>query len=299
MIVLFVSTTACAFPMLIIRSPKLNIPPSFLFIVRHFGTGVLIATAFVHLLPTAFISLGDPCLSSFWTVDYPAMPGAIALAAVFLVSLVEMIFSSGGHGHTCGNTEIIQQAVSSAQEQPRNNSMDATRSTSRGRTNNNNGGHADHENTNEKNDTTAIRPDVLHQNSSRRAHDPVVGRTASIGRGLAHMSVNSERYDQLDRSPLGPMARETQQKEVTPYENTEAADDSIPHTLTPDQKRKKALMQCVLLEMGILFHSVFIGMALSVSVGNEFVILLIAITFHRKLRTPGPSIKLKLTRLID
>ena len=30
---------------------------------------------------------------------------------------------------------------------------------------------------------------------------------------------------------------------------------------------------------------VFIGMALSVSIGNEFVILLIAITFHRKFAT--------------
>jgi hypothetical protein len=48
------------------------------------------------------------------------------------------------------------------------------------------------------------------------------------------------------------------------------------------QRHKKALLQCVMLEMGILFHSVFIGMALSVAVGNDFIVLLIAITFHRK-----------------
>lgn len=41
-------------------------------------------------------------------------------------------------------------------------------------------------------------------------------------------------------------------------------------------------MQCVMLEAGILFHSIFIGMALSVSINNEFVVLLIAIAFHRK-----------------
>lgn len=40
-------------------------------------------------------------------------------------------------------------------------------------------------------------------------------------------------------------------------------------------------MQCLLLEMGILFHSVFIGMALAVAVGSEQVILLIAIAFHQ------------------
>ena len=48
-----------------------------------------------------------------------------------------------------------------------------------------------------------------------------------------------------------------------------------------EQRRKKLVMQCVLLETGILFHSIFIGMALAVAVGCEQVILLIAIAFHQ------------------
>lgn len=94
-IILFVSSTACAFPLVVVKAPRLRIPPNFLFSVRHFGTGVLIATAFVHLLPTAFVSLTDPCLAPFWNEDYPAMAGAIALAAVFLIAVIEMIFSPG------------------------------------------------------------------------------------------------------------------------------------------------------------------------------------------------------------
>jgi hypothetical protein len=39
-IILTVSTAACAFPLLILRAPRLRIPPTFLFTVRHFGTGV-------------------------------------------------------------------------------------------------------------------------------------------------------------------------------------------------------------------------------------------------------------------
>ena len=62
--------------------------------------------------------------------------------------------------------------------------------------------------------------------------------------------------------------------------DSERNDDTV--SLSPEQKRKKAVMQVFLLEMGILFHSVFIGMSLSVTVGNEFVILLIAIVFHRQ-----------------
>jgi zinc transporter ZupT len=37
----------------------------------------------------------------------------------------------------------------------------------------------------------------------------------------------------------------------------------------------------MLLEAGILFHSVFIGMAISVATGTPFIIFLIAISFHQ------------------
>lgn len=49
----------------------------------------------MHLLPTAFISLTDPCLPAFWNEQYPAMAGALALAAVFGIGGVEMVFSPG------------------------------------------------------------------------------------------------------------------------------------------------------------------------------------------------------------
>jgi zinc transporter 1/2/3 len=51
--------------------------------------------------------------------------------------------------------------------------------------------------------------------------------------------------------------------------------------LTEAQLQQKNLLQVMLLEAGILFHSVFIGMALSVATGSNFVVLLIAITFHQ------------------
>jgi hypothetical protein len=47
-------------------------------------------------------------------------------------------------------------------------------------------------------------------------------------------------------------------------------------------EEKRLLLQCLLLEAGILFHSVFIGLALSVTTGTSFIVLLIAIGFHRK-----------------
>jgi len=46
-------------------------------------------------------------------------------------------------------------------------------------------------------------------------------------------------------------------------------------------EQQKMLLQCLLLEAGILFHSIFIGMALSVATGTAFVVLLVAISFHQ------------------
>lgn len=49
---------------------------------------------------------------------------------------------------------------------------------------------------------------------------------------------------------------------------------------TPEEQ-KRLMLQCLLLEAGILFHSVFIGMAISVATGPPFVVFLIAIAFHQ------------------
>lgn len=56
-----------------------------------------------------------------------------------------------------------------------------------------------------------------------------------------------------------------------------------PLSLNPSelQTQQKLLLQCLLLEAGILFHSIFIGIALSVSLPPAFYVLLVAISFHQ------------------
>ncbi|KAI4217339.1 MAG: hypothetical protein LQ351_000648 [Letrouitia transgressa] len=52
--------------------------------------------------------------------------------------------------------------------------------------------------------------------------------------------------------------------------------------LTPSTPNpQKLLLQCLLLEAGILFHSIFIGLALSLAIGTSFIVLLVAISFHQ------------------
>ena len=63
------------------------------------------------------------------------------------------------------------------------------------------------------------------------------------------------------------------------HHNAPAHDEHSPSANDPNEQR--LILQCLLLEAGILFHSVFIGLAVSVSTGSAFVVLLIAISFHQ------------------
>ncbi|KAL7273361.1 hypothetical protein RUND412_003797 [Rhizina undulata] len=294
-VVLGQSTLACAFPLIAKKFPRLRIPPSFLFSARHFGTGVLIATAFVHLLPTAFTSLTDPCLPAFWNETYPAMAGAIAMAAVFFVTGVEMLFTRGlCNGHY--SPEDHQEAT-----------LEAGRKS------------------------TTLRDDGVGEGLERGRASPsasleslaseriggaggvgrvgfgMVGRrrsrSHSVGQGLqaleernrpritsSEMSVKDEIVPGPGTGSRGSPGSKLSSATILNNNGNRSKEEGIVdketmfsfrEQMTPDQQKKKALLQCALLEMGILFHSVFIGMALSVTEGPPFVILLIAIVFHQ------------------
>lgn len=58
LVILVVSMIAVSFPA-VSSSGLLRIPNLLFFIGKHFGTGVILATAFVHLLPDSFSSLLD------------------------------------------------------------------------------------------------------------------------------------------------------------------------------------------------------------------------------------------------
>lgn len=252
-IILCVSASACAFPVLASRVPGLRMPADFFFSVRHFGTGVLIATAFCHLLPTAFTLLHDPCLDELWTQGYPAMPGAIALGAVIFVTAIEMWMHPGRHHHA------PPAATTTDPHLQRQKGQFGGRAQSMGRTLSVIGPF-------ERLNLDAITSGgAVNDPEAARQHrgelSPAFSSNTDFG-----MDGNAKYYNEHGSLPQG--IRED--------------DSDSTRGLTPEQKLKRETTQCLLLEMGILFHSVFIGMALSVSLGgSEFVILLIAISFHQ------------------
>ncbi|KAL1604093.1 hypothetical protein SLS60_005685 [Paraconiothyrium brasiliense] len=267
-----------------LRFPRFPVPHQFLFISRHFGTGVLIATAFVHLLPTAFISLTDPCLPPFWNKGYEAMPGLVAMVAVFVVVGIEMFFASKGAGHVHSTDfETLGADHHGGHSRPGHQ-----RSSSYSRFKANGHHHPPdivlHDMESSDNLMAGRSPSFIGSPMTPQP-DP---RSGSPGRN--YKDGDDEDSDlELDPEELGPRGSNSSEDESRllsqPSTHKDTHRSTSPYAEhTPDMteaQRKKQLLQCLLLEAGILFHSVFIGMALSVATGTSFIVLLVAITFHQ------------------
>ncbi|KAG1842171.1 ZIP-like iron-zinc transporter [Suillus subalutaceus] len=88
-VILIGSMSGALFPVLAKRSSWLHVPKAVFDFAKYFGSGVIIATAFIHLLSPAISELSSPCLSPAWLV-YP-YPLALALLSVFSIFIVELV----------------------------------------------------------------------------------------------------------------------------------------------------------------------------------------------------------------
>jgi len=157
------------------------------------------------MLPSAFESLSDPCLPDFWVDIYTAAPGAIAMAAVIAIFLVE--FASTRY-LAAVDRRIAQNAA--APLDPSGTPLDTK----------------------------------VDDSSSREQTPPPSHQEQHFGH---HHFSPAPVQGEVDRSTAA-----TQKLGV------------------------------VVLEAGIIFHSVFIGLTLAVSAGSDFISLFITIIFHRK-----------------
>lgn len=89
--------TAASFPTLSRRIPALRVPSILFFIGKHFGTGVILSTAFVHLLQDAFESLQSPVVRARW----PRIGDSTGLIVYVLSSFV-LCFCAHESVSACG-----------------------------------------------------------------------------------------------------------------------------------------------------------------------------------------------------
>jgi solute carrier family 39 (zinc transporter), member 1/2/3 len=89
-VILIISTCATFFPVVAKRIPRLHIPLYIYLFARYFGAGVIVATAFIHLLDPAYSEIGpQTCvgMTGGWA-SYSWCP-AIVLASVMMIFLFD------------------------------------------------------------------------------------------------------------------------------------------------------------------------------------------------------------------
>ncbi|KAJ2765269.1 hypothetical protein IWQ56_004165, partial [Coemansia nantahalensis] len=103
-IILAVAGVGVYLPVLGHFVPALRLPRFLLTVGKHLGTGVIIATGFIHMLPEASESLSNPCIGGRMG-NYGGWAGVLAMMAIFGMHLLEFLMSNhamGKHGHSHG-----------------------------------------------------------------------------------------------------------------------------------------------------------------------------------------------------
>ncbi|KAI4919063.1 uncharacterized protein J4E92_008707 [Alternaria infectoria] len=209
------------------------------------------------------------------------MPGLIAMTSVFVVVGVEMFFASrgAGHSHSTGyeNLGLDDHAAAARPGHKRSHSY--------GRFSNGTPGANGH-----------IPGIMLHDVES--SANLMAGRSPSFSLAspmtpndsISRKSIDDDNDSDLEisREELARQDEENSEDESRllpgPHAHNHAhqpGGESSEDVEKTEAQNKKLLLQCLLLEAGILFHSIFIGMALSVATGTAFIVFLIAISFHQ------------------
>src|SRR5271156_3649378 len=100
------STVGSVFPVYANRHKGVKMPEWTFFVAKYFGSGVIVATAFIHLLGPAEDALRNPCLTGPIT-EYSWVEGIILMTvfSLFFVELMVMRYGNfdGDHGHSHGH----------------------------------------------------------------------------------------------------------------------------------------------------------------------------------------------------
>ncbi|KAJ1987633.1 hypothetical protein GGI25_004144 [Coemansia spiralis] len=102
--------------------PQLHVPKIALTIGKFLGTGVIISTALIHMLPEGSESLSNPCIGDRMG-NYGGWPGVLAIMAILLMHLMEFLMSNyamSKHGHEHGAPANIEKSSGQALEQGSN-----------------------------------------------------------------------------------------------------------------------------------------------------------------------------------
>lgn len=208
-IILISSAIGSFFPLLASRYSFIKLPDVCWFFAKFFGSGVIIATGFMHLLEPASDALGNECLGGV-LAEYP-WAFAICLMSLFALFLTELV-----------SHHFVAKAA---------NFPDA----------------AAHVHT--------------HFGSQQSENDSDSGDKDESAKVSNVIGSNHFVHDEVHKDPEAAVALASKGDHLT-------------------EQYLNQVLSVFVLEFGIIFHSVFIGLSLAVS-GEEFKTLFIVLVFHQ------------------
>ncbi|KAI1810376.1 ZIP zinc/iron transport family [Poronia punctata] len=247
-VILVGSLLGAVLPILLARKSKMKVNGPAFFIAKYFGSGVILGTAFMHLLSPAFKALNSPCLSDGPIKDYD-FAAAICLITVFVLFTVELLvsrFDIFGHEHE----------------------------------------HASHPETNQSAPVTT--------------------------KGMSFSAAPDNRIDDLEANSGsdGPAGGDSQLSEKEGPSRFQApgppndvsyppgGQDHLSHHREHEEDNEAIAAQMTaifILEFGVVFHSIFIGLTLAVA-GSEFVVLYVVLVFHQTFEGLGLGSRLAVAK---
>ncbi|GMM32876.1 high-affinity Zn(2+) transporter [Saccharomycopsis crataegensis] len=219
-VILIVSTFVTLLPLLCKRH-GLRVPLYFYLFARYFGAGVIVATAFVHLMDPAYGEIGpNTCVGGWgnWAVySWPPALILVSVFSIFLVELVSEVYVERKYG--CVGAEPNVEKLITGQPESSN----------------------------------------VHSHTPNHVHGDI--ETAN-----------------------------TQEK--VKETNFDYEEDSVQETEVSESGFKKQIAAFLMLEFGVIFHSVIIGLNLGSTDYDEFKTLYIVLVFHQSFEGLGIGARL-------
>lgn len=236
-VLFFVSAAGSFSPILAIKYRAWGVPSWMIYIARYFGSGVILATAFIHLLGESNDSFGNPCVSD--TFREYSWGSALALLGTFTMFTIEVA------------TQRLME-------------LKTRRDTFRSQ---------------RKDPSDVILQKCTTRNKLSNFSALNLGRTVScrtpdLEACTSHSQTEKKRSD----TPVSDSSSLHDEESTTP----EAAPAFILRDCAQSEERTafQNIFHIFLLEFGIIFHSVFIGLSLAVA-GEQFSTLFVAVSFHQ------------------
>ncbi|KAG9567724.1 ZIP zinc/iron transport family, partial [Aureobasidium melanogenum] len=238
------SLFATWFPVFAARHRGVGVPDWAFFIAKYFGSGVIIATSFIHLLAPANDALTDPCLTGPIT-EYDWVEGIVLMTifVLFFVELMTMRYAKFGHSHEHDDLE--------------------------------------------PQDELGIKPEPFTDGKKPEIHDhadPAYEMPGRVSTSTAHCPTtpHARGDDHLGH------ARSHVDNEISAgwtEAQKQAADSAVSESYAAQ------MTALFILEFGVIFHSIFIGLTLAVS-GSEFTTLYVVLVFHQSFEGLGLGTRL-------